>query len=209
VTAAFKIAALISGTGRTVLNLADRIDTEQLPISIACVVASRANAPGIDLALQRGLMVHSPPANLNETQRDHWARDVLDPKEIDLVCLCGYLRPFPLTDAWIGRVINIHPALLPEFGGQGMYGSRVHEAVLAANKAESGCTVHYVDDEYDHGPIILQRRCSVQVDDTSAQLAARVFALECDAYPEAIKMIATGQVRLHGKEVEHDPPQIV
>lgn len=207
-TATFNIATLISGTGRTVLNLADRIEAAQLPINITCVVASRADAPGIALARERGLLVHSPPANLNTTERDCWARDVLDPNVIDLVCLCGYLRPFPLTDPWRGRVINIHPALLPEFGGQGMYGSRVHEAVLAAHKTESGCTVHYVDDEYDHGPIIFQRCCSVQEDDTPAALAARVFALECEAYPEAIQLIATKKIRLNDKEVEHDPPQI-
>jgi folate-dependent phosphoribosylglycinamide formyltransferase PurN len=208
-TATFNIATLISGTGRTMLNLADRIEAGQLPIKLTCVVASREDAPGIALARQRGLLVHSPPANLNATERDCWVRDVLDPDVIDLVCLCGYLRPFPLTDPWEGRVINIHPALLPDFGGQGMYGSRVHEAVLAAGKDVSGCTIHFVNNEYDTGPIILQRRCEVQATDTPSQLAARVFALECEAYPEAIQLIATKKIRLNDKEVEHDPPQIV
>ncbi len=109
----------------------------------------------------------------------------------ELVALCGYLRFFRVDPAWAGgRALNIHPALLPKFGGPGMYGDRVHAAVLAAGDPESGCTVHIVDDEYDHGPVVVQRRCPVRPGDDVDTLAARVFAEECLAYPEAIRIVA-------------------
>src|SRR5690606_12877305 len=98
-------------------------------------------------------------------------------------------------DDYLGRVLNIHPSLLPDYGGRGMYGDRVHSAVLKDRPAESGCTVHFVDNEYDHGPVILQKRCPVLPDDTPESLAARVFALECEAYPEAIVAVLNGHAR--------------
>jgi folate-dependent phosphoribosylglycinamide formyltransferase PurN len=103
--------------------------------------------------------------------------------------MAGFLSLWRIPEAFLGRVINIHPALLPEFGGREMYGRRVHEAVLAAGKTVSGCTVHYCDNEYDHGPVILQRQVPVLPTDTADDLAARVFAEECIAYPEAIRRI--------------------
>jgi folate-dependent phosphoribosylglycinamide formyltransferase PurN len=105
--------------------------------------------------------------------------------EVELVCLAGYLRRFRV-DAWRGRTLNIHPALLPDFGGQGMFGTHVHAAVLAAGRTETGCTVHWVDEEYDHGATLVQRRCPVLPGDTAETLAARVFAEECVAYPQAV-----------------------
>ena len=113
--------------------------------------------------------------------------EVCDAAGVDLVCLAGWLQLLQIPPRWAGRGLNIHPALLPKFGGQGMYGRRVHEAVLAAGERESGCTVHVVTDAYDAGPIVLQRRCPVLPGDTPDTLAARVFAQECEAYPEAIK----------------------
>lgn len=115
---------------------------------------------------------------------------LLRDKRIDLVCLCGYLRWFRIDPDFRGRVINIHPALLPDFGGQGMHGEHVHRAVLAAGRTVSGCTVHHVDDEYDHGLVILQRTCPVLPGDDPSTLAARVFEQECIAYPEAIRRLA-------------------
>jgi folate-dependent phosphoribosylglycinamide formyltransferase PurN len=114
----------------------------------------------------------------------------------DLVCLAGFLFLWRIPEPFIGRVINIHPALLPEFGGKGMYGHHVHEAVLTAGRKESGCTVHFCDNQYDHGPIILQRRVPVLPGDTPDILAARVFEQECIAYPQAVQLIAEGRVRL-------------
>jgi phosphoribosylglycinamide formyltransferase 1 len=108
----------------------------------------------------------------------------------DLVCLAGWLNLLPIPDDFHHRVLNIHPALLPAFGGKGMYGRRVHEAVLAAGIRESGCTVHFADNSYDTGPILVQKRVPVLASDTPDTLAARVFAAECAAYPEAIRMAA-------------------
>ena len=104
--------------------------------------------------------------------------------------LAGFLHYLPIPAAWRGRVVNIHPALLPKFGGKGMYGDRVHQAVIEAREKESGCTVHWVDDVYDHGAVILQKRVPVRPDDTAEDLAHRVFDAECEAYPEAIALLA-------------------
>ena len=109
--------------------------------------------------------------------------------------LAGFLSLLKIPDDYLGRVMNIHPALLPKFGGQGMYGHHVHEAVLAAGEQESGCTVHFADNQYDHGPVILQRRCPVKSDDTPDSLADRVMAEEREAYPQAIQMYAEGRVK--------------
>jgi phosphoribosylglycinamide formyltransferase-1 len=108
-----------------------------------------------------------------------------------LVVLAGYLRLFRVQ-GWRGRCINIHPALLPRHGGKGLWGHHVHEAVLAAGDRESGCTVHWVDEQYDHGETILQRRCPVLPGDTPDTLAARVFAEELEALPEAIRRVGAG-----------------
>jgi len=115
---------------------------------------------------------------------------------VDLICMAGFLSLWRIPDEFYGKVINIHPALLPEFGGAGMYGLRVQRAVLAAGKKVSGCTVHFCDNLYDHGPIILQRTVPVLADDTADILAARVFEQECVAYPEAIQLFADGRISL-------------
>jgi phosphoribosylglycinamide formyltransferase-1 len=121
--------------------------------------------------------------------------------DADLVCMAGFLSLWRIPDDMMGRVINIHPALLPDFGGKGMYGLRVHRAVLAAGRTESGCTVHFCDNEYDHGPIILQRKVPVLPDDTPESLSARVFEQECIGYPEAVRLFCDNRIRLTGREV--------
>jgi folate-dependent phosphoribosylglycinamide formyltransferase PurN len=108
----------------------------------------------------------------------------------DLVVMAGFLSFWRVPPEFDGRVINIHPALLPDFGGKGMYGSRVHEAVLRSGRTESGCTVHFCNNEYDGGPILIQRRVPVLTGDTVETLAGRVFEQECEALPEAIQQIA-------------------
>ena len=107
-----------------------------------------------------------------------------------------------VPDDFLGRVMNIHPALIPAFCGKGYYGHHVHEAVLAYGVKVSGCTVHFADNEYDHGPIILQRAVPVLDDDTPDTLAARVFEQECEAYPEAIRLFAEGRLRIEGRRVK-------
>ena len=194
-----RLAGLISGGGRTLLNLAAAIDRGDLDAEIAIAISSRPDAPGVARLRERGITVACPARD------DHEAISrILREADVDLVCLCGYLRWLRI-DPWMrGRVINIHPSLLPRHGGHGMYGDRVHAAVLAAGDAESGCTVHVVDEQYDHGPTILQRRCPVEPGDDVASLAARVFREECRAYPEAITLVASGAVRVEDGEVVHD-----
>jgi formyltetrahydrofolate-dependent phosphoribosylglycinamide formyltransferase len=193
-----RIGAMISGGGRTLMNIADCIDAGELDAEIAIVIASRAGITGVPLAEARGFDVRIARRrdfDSDEALHNAITRWLLE-AEVDLVCLCGYLRWMRIDEPFRGRVMNIHPALLPDFGGEGMYGDHVHRAVLNAGRTESGCTVHFVDDEYDHGPIVIHRRCPVRADDTVDTLAARVFEQECLAYPEAIRRFAEGRIRL-------------
>ncbi len=192
-----RIAALISGGGRTVMNIADHIDDGRLNAEIVLVISSRGSAAGVELARRRGFDERVAKLSDNATEADlHDAiTSWLLEKEVDLVCLCGYLRMFRIDEPFRDKVMNIHPALLPDFGGKGMYGEHVHRAVLASGRTVSGCTVHFVDEQYDHGAIILQHTCPVRPDDDEDTLAARVFEQECIAYPEAIKIFAENRLR--------------
>lgn len=183
-----RLLVLLSGGGRTLLNLLDAIEAGDLRARIAGVIASRpcagverAQARGVPARVERGMI---PATRLLEIAREHNAQWVV---------LCGYLQKVDLPPELEGRVVNIHPALLPNFGGPGMYGDRVHKAVLDSGLTESGCTVHLCDAHYDSGPIVLQKRCPVLPGDTVESLAARVFELECRAYPEALSMLLAGR----------------
>jgi phosphoribosylglycinamide formyltransferase-1 len=175
-----RLGVLLSGTGRTLQNLIDRIAAGRLAAEVACVISDRPGVLGLHRAEQAGLpaFVERDHAAIWRTLREH---------QVDLVCLCGYLRLLPIEPEFRERVLNIHPALLPAFGGKGFHGEAVHRAVLAAGARESGCTVHLCSDEYDRGRILLQRKVPVLPGDTVTTLAARVFAAECEAYPEAIE----------------------
>ena len=189
-TAPLGIATLLSGEGRSILNLADKIRSGELDAEIRVVIAHDASLAGVARCREIGLevsIVTEPDAEACSDAID----EVLRRSQAELICLCGYLRRFRVGELWSGRVVNIHPALLPEFGGRGMYGRRVHEAVLDTASRESGCTVHWVDEEYDRGPIILQERCEVRRDDDIESLASRVFDLECSVYPRAIEQVAS------------------
>ena len=184
------IAALLSGEGRSVLNLAGRIRKCELHAEIRVVIAHDASLAGVTRCRESGLDVRIVSGRDRDACSD--AIDViLRDADVELICLCGYLRRFRVGDLWRDRVVNIHPSLLPEFGGKGMYGRHVHQAVLDAGRRQTGCTVHWVDEEYDRGPIILQERCEVRENDDSETLAARVFELECGAYPKAIERISS------------------
>lgn len=194
-----RIATCISGGGRTVLNLQDLIERGELDARIDLVIASRSDCTGVERCRSRGLDVR-----IAET--GDAASDLLDGAHHDLVCLCGWLKLLRI-DPWMhGRVLNIHPALLPAFGGQGMYGAKVHAAVIESGVPVSGCTVHFVNDAYDDGPIVLQKACPVQTDDDVDTLAARVFEQECAAYPEAVRLFAEGRLTLAGDQVHISPP---
>ncbi len=198
-----RLAVLASGGGRTFENLVQLSREGALHASVELLVTSTRNAG----ALERAARLRVPSevirprdfADVAEFGRALWAR--IATARVDLVVLAGYLARLPMDDAWRHRVMNIHPALLPAFGGAGFYGHHVHEAVLAAGAKESGCTVHFVDDEYDHGPIILQRRVPVLPGDTADTLAARVFEAECAAYPQAIRWFAEGRLAVEGGRV--------
>jgi phosphoribosylglycinamide formyltransferase-1 len=184
-----RLAVLCSGGGRTVLNILDHIERGDLDAEICLTVASRSGIAGIDRLADRGLDVAvARKAGDEPTTGDERVQAWLEETRPDLICLCGYLRLLPLSTWMQQRTINIHPALLPNYGGKGMYGMRVHRSVIENGDSTSGCTVHYVDGEYDHGSIILQRTCDVHSSDTPRDLADRVFDLECETYPEAIKM---------------------
>jgi phosphoribosylglycinamide formyltransferase 1 len=179
-----RLCCMISGGGRTVMNLQDVIDRGELDASIALVIAS-GPCDGIERCERRGLRVVTMPGVIDAQQLGATLRE----HEIDLVVLAGYLKIVRIPAGFEGRVVNIHPALLPKFGGKGMHGSHVHEAVIAAGETQSGCTVHLCDAQYDTGQMLLQATCPVLATDTPATLAARVFAVECEAYPRAIAML--------------------
>jgi len=174
-----RLGILLSGGGRTLQNLLECIDDGALDARVAAVAADR-EAFGLQRA-QRAAIPHL----LSKDDSAIYAFFV--EHGVELICLCGYLRLFPIRTGWENRVLNIHPSLLPRHGGPGYYGRRVHEAVLAAGDIESGCTVHYCDDHYDQGPVLVQISVPVLPGDDADALAARVFAAECEAYPEAIR----------------------
>ena len=183
-----RLAVLISGGGSTLLNLLDVIAAGQLAASVELVIASRACA-GVERSIQRGYPcdVVSPRkfASVEAYSAELFQR--CRAAQIDLVILGGFLSRITVPHDYEGQVLNIHPSLIPSFCGQGMYGHHVHEAVLKRGCKVSGCTVHLVDNEYDHGPILVQKAVPVLADDDADSLAKRVFAAECEAYPEAIR----------------------
>lgn len=182
-------------------NLADHIDSGRLHAKILLVISSKPDAYGLTRAQNMNLptaVVRRKDFPGDEQFSDCVFRLIRE-ANVQLVCLAGYLTRLRLPPDYAQRVINIHPALLPSFGGQGMYGRHVHEAVLAAGCKVSGCTVHFCDQEYDTGPIIVQRTCAVLEDDTPDTLAERVFEQECIAYPHAINLIAAGRVTIVGR----------
>jgi formyltetrahydrofolate-dependent phosphoribosylglycinamide formyltransferase len=197
-----KLGVLLSGGGRTLLNLCDRIDSGGLSAEVVCVIGSRQCA-GIARAAARGLNaeVLSPTDSPDEQTYSGRVASRLDEAGADLVLLAGFLSKWLVPQRYAGRVMNIHPALLPSFGGQGMYGHHVHEAVLRRGCKVSGCTVHFVTDEYDAGPIICQRCVPVAEDDTPETLAERVFAVECEAYPLAVQLYAEGRLKVDSGRV--------
>jgi len=198
-----RVVCNVSGGGRTVLNFLDRIEAGELHASIPLVIADRT-CKAIERLRARGVEVRLIPWSKGTTPEDFAARiwPVIEEAGADLVCNAGFLRLLVVPPAWEGRIMNIHPGLLPKYGGKGMYGDHVHRAVLANGETESGCTVHFVTDEYDAGPVILQRLVPVAPDDTADALAARVFAAECEAYPEAVGLYAEGRLTIVDGKVE-------
>ncbi len=201
-----KIAVLISGGGRTLRNLIDRIQEGKLHAEIQLVISSNPDAVGLEMAHRSTIpvMVADPRDYDGQQAYGQAVFDACRRVHIDVAVMAGFLKFVPIPPDFENRVTNIHPALIPAFCGKGFYGLRVHQAVLDYGAKVSGCTVHFVDNQYDHGPIILQQVVPVLNDDTAENLAARVFAAECQAYPAALQKIALGQVRVEGRRVMVD-----
>lgn len=190
------LAVLISGSGTTLQNFIDRIADGRLDARIAVVVATRRKIQGIERAEKAGLPVEVVMRRDYDSEAA-FSEDVtraIERYQVDLIVLAGMLSKYLFPPRWAGKVLNIHPGLLPKYGGKGMYGHHVHEAVIAAGESESGCTVIVADHEYDHGPTVIERRVPVLPGDTAETLAARVFEAECEAYPKAVRMFAEGRL---------------
>jgi phosphoribosylglycinamide formyltransferase-1 len=190
--------------------LIDATRDGRIPGEIALVVSTSPGAPALERAAAAGVATQLVPAPDYPCPDDLDASlaEAFERAEVDLICLAGYMRL--LTPGFVrrfaGRMMNVHPGLLPAFGGKGYYGKRVHEAVLETGARFTGVTVHFVDDEYDHGPIILQRVVAVEDDDTPESLAQRVLAEEHRAYPEAVRLFAQRRLRIEGRRVRLLPP---
>ncbi len=198
-----RLAVLLSGGGTTLQNLIDDVAAGRLSAEIVTVIASRAGVKGLERAAAAGISNHTVARkNFDDAGAFNDAlHRALEPYDIDLVALAGFLSLFQPRERFHHRVMNIHPALIPAFCGAGFYGQRVHRAVIESGVKVSGCTVHFADDEYDHGPIILQEAVAVEDEDTPDSLAARVHEAENRLYPEAIRLWAAGRLRIDGRRV--------
>jgi len=178
-----KIAVFVSGGGTDLQSVIDAVKNNSINGEIAIVISNRKNAYGLERARQAGI------ETAVVRKDDELIVKMLKERNVGLVVLAGYLAILTdvLIDAYPNKIINIHPALLPKFGGKGMYGDRVHEAVVMAGESESGITIHYIDEHYDEGSIIFQAKCSVLPGDTPAEVAKKVHALEYEWFPRIIE----------------------
>jgi phosphoribosylglycinamide formyltransferase 1 len=197
------IAVLISGGGSTLLNLLAHIEAGQLTLDIRLVLSSSKRAAGLRHAHEAGISHHIVRRRDFASPQEHSEAlfGACREARVELVVMGGFLEHVLIPEDFLNRAVNIHPSLIPAFCGHGFYGLRVHEAVLEYGAKVTGCTVHFVDNVYDHGPIILQRAVPVLDDDTPQSLAARVFAEECRAYPEALQLYAEGRIQVVGRKV--------
>jgi formyltetrahydrofolate-dependent phosphoribosylglycinamide formyltransferase len=198
-----RLAVLISGSGRTLKNFLELAAEGQLPIDVRLVVSSSPAAGGLEHARRAGV-----PTAVVE-RRDYGSPEAYGDAifaacraaEVDYVAMAGFLKLAPVPADFAGRVLNIHPALIPAFCGHGMYGHRVHQAVLDYGAKVTGVTVHFVDNQYDAGPIVWQQPVPVFDDDTADTLADRVFEVEKEAYPHVLRLLAAGRIKLDGRRV--------
>lgn len=186
-----RVAVGVSGGGRSLENF---LKSPETAFRIAGVIASRPDCRAVEIAKKSGLPLFV--GDFGAAKRSETAAalyDWLGAERIDWIALAGFLKIFPVRPDWATRVVNIHPALLPKFGGKGMYGDHVHAAVLESGEKKSGATVHYVDERYDEGKIIAQVEVDVRADDTVDTLAARVFEAECRLYPRILGELVEGR----------------
>ncbi len=197
------LAVLLSGTGRTLQNIFDKIDESALDARVEVVIGSRAGAFGLERAKNRGIptVVVEEKGCKDVKEFSDRITAHLNKHRVDLVIMAGFNCLYKIPDEYAGKVMNIHPALIPSFCGKDLWGEKVHKAVLDYGVKVSGCTVHFADNTYDNGPVILQRVVPVINGDTPDTLAERVFKEECVAYPEAIRLFQQGRLRLEGRKV--------
>jgi formyltetrahydrofolate-dependent phosphoribosylglycinamide formyltransferase len=202
-----RIVVLISGGGTTLRNLIEKIAAQELDARIVLVISNTAAAHGLRFAQEAGIPAEVVPSK-DFASQEEFSRAIFDrcrAVDAELVAMGGFLKQITIPPDFCNRVTNIHPALIPAFCGRGLYGHHVHEAILAYGARLSGCTVHFADNQYDHGPVILQKAVPVLDDDTPESLAARVFEAECEIYPEALRLIAAGRVQVEGRRVRIGP----
>jgi len=203
-----RLGVLLSGSGRTLQNFLDLQRAGHLKAHVVKVVSSRPDAYGLERARRHGVPAVTV-SRRNYESIEEFSDAVtaeLAAERVELVAMAGFLSLYRIPEAYAGRAINIHPALLPSFGGKGFYGDKVHQAVLDYGCKVSGCTVHFASNQYDKGPIILQKSVPVLEDDDAHALAERVFAMEMEAYPEAIDLFAEGRLSIEGRRVRILPP---
>jgi phosphoribosylglycinamide formyltransferase-1 len=186
------MVVLLSGSGRTLENFFAKREEGKLDLEVKAVVSSRGDVRGVEVARDHGVPCEVFRRRDYDSVAAHNAaiNAWVGGFSPDLIVLAGYLCFYVAPEGFGGPIVNIHPALLPKYGGKGYYGNRVHEAVLEAGDSETGCTVHLVDDQYDTGSILGQRRVPVEPGDDVPTLAARVFAAECELYPAVLNRLA-------------------
>ncbi len=199
-----RVAVLLSGEGTSLENLCEHIDKGEVPARIVSVVSSKANVGGLRRAENRGIPAVAVPrkAYPDVDAYNDALHEALADTDAELIALLGFLSPFQLRGRYEGRVLNVHPALIPAFSGKGFYGRRVYEAVFAKGVKVTGATVHFVDEEYDHGPIVSQEAVEVREDDDVERLQARVTEAERRLVPEAIRLFAEGRLVIEGHRVK-------
>lgn len=203
------LGVFASGGGTNFQAVLDAVDRGDLPIRVALCLSNKADAGALERAKKHGVAAVVFDHTLFDDDASYAAAmlQLLAKHDVDFIALAGYMRKIPseVVAEFSGRIINIHPALLPAFGGKGLYGRRIHEAVLAYGVRWTGVTVHLVDEEYDTGPIVLQEPVTVLPGDTAEQLAARVLDVEHRLYPEALRLFAQNRVRVAGRHVMIEP----
>ncbi len=205
-----RIAVFASGSGTNLEAILQAIETGTLQgVAVTAVVSNRSNAGALERAARRDIAsAVINPANFDtEAAYVEALQQLFTENDVNFVVLAGYLKKIPLqlVRQFQGRMLNIHPSLLPAFGGAGMYGSKIHKAALERGVRWTGVTVHFVDEAYDTGPIMLQRTVPVYQNDTPETLASRVLAVEHQIFPEALRLIAEGRVTVNGRQVSIDP----
>jgi phosphoribosylglycinamide formyltransferase-1 len=198
------IAIFASGRGSNFQAILSAIDTGLLSARVTVLISNRSDAAALDIARARKIQTSHLSQKMfpSEEALVEAMLNVLSQQRVELLVLAGYMKKIPLqvVRRYRNRIVNIHPALLPSFGGAGMYGHFVHEAVIASGMKVSGATVHLVDEEYDRGPIVMQKTVEIIQEDTPDLLAAKVLKIEHEIYPLALKAFAEGKVKIEGRK---------